>query len=105
MSLKKTIKNKLGKKACKIAFKVLKPFLPFIIIIVGLFFAICTIIDAIFLQEVQSDNTSMPEAQVRIKNMCITKAESLNTIHNFKDNESTNSLLDVDNRENDKLIQ
>ena len=105
MSLKKTVKNKIGKKARKIAFKVLKPFLPFIIIIVGLFFAVCTIIDAVFVQEVQSDNTSMPEAQVQIKNMCITKSESLNTIHNFKDNESTNSLLDVDNRENDKLIQ
>ena len=51
MGLKNTLKNKAKNKAKKIVFKVLKPFLPFIIIIVGLFFAICTVIDTIFLTE------------------------------------------------------
>ena len=59
---KNTVKNKVGKELKKMAFKVLKPFLPFIIIILGLFFAICTIIDAIFIQEVQADNSTMSAA-------------------------------------------
>lgn len=105
MSLKEKAKNKVKNKAKKVAFKVIKPFLPFIIIIVGLFFAVCTIIDAVFIQEVQSDSSSMPQAQVELKNKCISKAEYLNTCHNFKDGESTNYLLDVDSRENDKEVQ
>lgn len=44
MDLKNKVKNKAKNKMKKIAFKVIKPFLPFIIIVVGLFFAICTII-------------------------------------------------------------
>ena len=105
MSLKKKAKNNIKKNVKKIAFKVIKPFLPFIIIIIGLFFAICTIIDAVFIQEVQSDDNSLPASQLEIKNKCITKAEYLNTCHNFKDGESTNYLLDVDDRERDKEIQ
>lgn len=105
MSLKKKAKNNIKNNVKKIAFKVIKPFLPFIIIIIGLFFAICTIIDAVFIQEVQSDDSSLPVTQLEIKNKCITKAEYLNTCHNFKDGESTNYLLDVDDRERDKEIQ
>lgn len=105
MSLKEKAKNKVKNKAKKIAFKVLKPFLPFIIIIIGLFFAVCTIIDAVFIQEVQSDTSSMPEAQVELRNKCIAKAEHLNTCNNFKDGVSTNYLLDVDSREIDKEVQ
>ncbi len=97
--------NIVKKKIKKIAFKIIKPFLPFILIIGLLFFAICSIIDAIFIQEVQTDNASMPEAQLEIKNKCIEKSEYLNTCHNFKDDESTNYLLDVDSRENDKEVQ
>ena len=44
MSLKEKAKSKVKNKAKKIAFKVIKPFLPFIIIIGLLFFAICSII-------------------------------------------------------------
>ena len=105
MTLINKAKNKVKNKVRKTAFKVIKPFLPFIIIIVGLFFAVCTIIDAIFIQEVQSDSSIMPEAQVQLKNSCIAKAEYLNTCNNFNDGESTNYLLDVDSRENDKEIQ
>ena len=105
MSLKEKTKSKAKNKVKKIVFKVLKPFLPFIIIIVGLFFAICSLIDAIFIQEVQTKDTDLPEIQLELKNKCIQKAEYLNTCHNFKDGESTNYLLSVDNRENDKLLQ
>lgn len=105
MNLKEKAKNKLKSKIRKVAFKVIKPFLPFLIIIVGLFFAFCMIIDAVFVQEVQTDNASMSQAQVEIKNKCIAKAEYLNTCHNYKENELTKYLLDIDNRENDKEIQ
>lgn len=102
---KNKVKNKVKNKAKKIAFKVLKPFLPFIIIFFGLLFAFCSIIDAIFVQEVQTDSSSLPEAQKEIRAKCIEKAEYLNTCHNYKDGELTNSLLDMDNRETDKEIQ
>ena len=81
--MKMNLKNKVNNKAKQIAFKVIKPFLPFIIIIVALFFAICTIIDAIFIQEVQSDSSSMNEVQQELRSKCIEKAESLNTMVAF----------------------
>lgn len=97
-----SLKNKVAKR---IAIKVIKPFLPFIVIIGLLFFAICTIIDAIFIQEVQSDSSSMPEVQQRLKTLCIQKSEYLNTCNNYIGNESTKYLLDIDSRENDKEVQ
>lgn len=105
MSLKDNLKNKAKNKAKKVVFKVLKPFLPFIIIIVGLFFAICTIIDAVFVQEVQTDSSSMPEEQAELRTLCIEKSEYLNTCHNYKDGELTQYLLDIDSRETDKEVQ
>ncbi len=105
MSLKNKVKDKAKKKIKKIAFKVIKPFLPFILIIGLLFFAVCTIIDAIFIQEVQNDTSSMSEAEQILKTLCIEKAEYLNTCNNYVCNESTNYLLDIDSRENDKEIQ
>lgn len=109
MSLKQMakdkIKNKVKNKVKKVVFHALKPFLPFIIIIVGLFFAICTIIDAVFIQEVQSDSSSMSPEQLEIKNSCIEMSEYLNTCNNFVGTQSTNYLLDVDNREANKEIQ
>ena len=102
--VKNNVKDKLKNKTKKIAFKVLKPFLPFVIIIVGLFFAICTIIDAVFVQEVQNDNSSMSAVQVELKNKCIEKAKYLNTCDNYIDNALTNYLLDVSDREEEKEI-
>lgn len=99
MSIKNKVKNKAKNKIKKVAFKVIKPFLPFILIIGLLFFAICTIIDAIFVQEVQTDSSDLPPEQAEIRNLCIEKSEYLNTCHNYIGTESTNNLLDVDNRE------
>lgn len=92
-------------KTKKIAFMIIKPFIPFIIIILGLFFSLCTIIDAIFIQEVQTKDSLMPIAQAQMKEKCIEKSEMLNTCHNYRDGELTNYLLDLDNREVDKEIQ
>ena len=89
----------------KIAFNMLKPFLPFIIIILALFFAICTVIDAIFIQEVQSNDSSMSEVQLEIKNLCIEKAEFLNTCDNYIGSEHTTYILDSENRETTKMIE
>lgn len=105
MSLTDKAKNKVKGKTKKIAFKVLKPFLPFILIIILILFAFCTIIDTVLLQGVQADSSSMSKAELEIKNKCIEKAKLLNTCHNFIDTESTNSLLDVDNLEENKQIE
>ena len=105
MNLKNKVKNKINNKIKKVVFKAIKPFLPFIIIIVGLFFAICTIIDAVFIQEVQSDSSSMSSVQLDLKNKCIEKAEYLNTCNNYINDTSTLYLLDIDNREDNKKIE
>ena len=105
MSLKNQAKNILKKKARKVIFHLIKPFLPYIIIILLLFFAICTIIDAVFIQEVQTSDSSLPEAQLEIKNKCIDMSEKLNTCHNYIGNDENNNLLDANNLENDKLIE
>ena len=102
---KNKIKSNIKNKVKKVAFKAIKPFLPFIIIIIGLFFAICTIIDAVFIQEVQSDNSSMSEVQIELKNKCIEKAKYLNSCNNYKDGELTNYLLDVNDNETSKEIE
>lgn len=62
MSLKENLKNKAKNKTKKIVFKVIKPFLPFIVIIVGLFFAICTVIDTVFITEADMELVSKAES-------------------------------------------
>ena len=96
---KNKAKNKLKSKVRKIVFKVLKPILPFVIIIVGLLFAICSILD-IFIQIFQNNSV-----EIELKNLCIQKADYLNVCHNYIGDEQTHYLLDVDNRECDKEIQ
>lgn len=105
MSLKEKAKNKTKKQIKKLVFAVIKPFLPFIIIVVLIFLAICTLIDAIFIQEVQAPDSSMPEATAKIKQLCIEKAEYLNTCNNYIGDEKTEYLLDIDSRETDKQIE
>ena len=105
MSLKINIKNKIKTKVKKVAFKVIKPFLPYIIIFFVLLFAFCTVIDAIFVDDVQQDESSMSQEEKAVRTSCINKASFLNMCHNFLDGNSTTSLLDMDSRENDKQIQ
>lgn len=109
MSLKNRAKEKIKSKAKnkfkKVAFSVIKPFLPYIIIFLVLLFAFCTVIDAIFVDDVQQDESSMSQEEKEIRTSCINKASFLNMCHNFLDGNFTTSLLDMDNRENDKQIQ
>lgn len=51
MNLKDKAKNKAKNKIKKVAFKIIKPFIPFIIVIVGIIFAICTVVDSLFTTE------------------------------------------------------
>lgn len=51
MSLKDKAKNKVKNKIKKVAFKIIKPFIPFIIVIVGIIFAVCTVVDSLFTTE------------------------------------------------------
>lgn len=105
MSLKKKNNKQAKNEIKKIIRNLIKPFTPFIIIIFILFLAICTIIDAVFIQEVQTDSSLMSEAEQELKTKCIEKAEYLNTCHNYQDGELTKYLLDIDNREIEKEIQ
>lgn len=71
MNLMKKTKNTIKEKAKKIAFNMLKPFLPFIIIIIGIIFAISIVADTIFtteddmeiLSQIYSDNYEAQYAQ------------------------------------------
>lgn len=102
---KELLKRKAKSKLKKAAFSVIKPFLPYIIIFLVLLFAFCTVIDAIFVDNVQQDKSSMSQEEKEIRTSCINKASFLNMCHNFLDGNSTTSLLDMDSRENDKQIQ
>lgn len=101
MNLKKTTNKKLKKTL----FKIIKPFLPFLLIIGCLFFSVCLIIDTIFVHQVQADSSSMSQDERRIKQLCIEKAEYLNTCNNYIGNYKTYSLIDFNDREVDKQIQ
>lgn len=48
MSLKTKAKNELNRKIKKIVFKAIKPFIPFIFIILGIIMAVCTVADSLF---------------------------------------------------------
>lgn len=98
-------KNITNKKIKKIVFNIIKPFLPFILLILLIFFSMCTLIDAIFIDQVQNNDELKTDVEIELKNACIEKAEYLNTCNNFVGNTSTEFLLDVDNRETDTNIE
>lgn len=102
MSLTNRAKNKakqeLKKKVKKVVWHVTKPFLPFVIIVVIITFAVCTIIDSVFVQEVQSDSLSLTQVGRDIKDFCISLVKKLNGSDDKKEK-------DKDNRESSKEIQ
>lgn len=105
MSIKNKVKDKMKNKFKKAALAVIKPFLPFIIIFLVILFAFCTVVNAIFIDNVQHDESSMSKEEKDIRTECISKASHLNMCHNFLDKNSTTKLLDIDSRENDKEVQ
>lgn len=59
MSLKNKVKSKVTNKVKKVLFKIIKPFLPFILIFLGLLFALCTVIDAVFIEETKYEENDI----------------------------------------------
>ena len=51
MTLKDKAKDIAKKKIKKLLFTVIRPFLPFIIVIVGIVLAVCTVVDSLFTTE------------------------------------------------------
>lgn len=98
-------KKAVNKKIKKILFKILKPILPFLLLILIVIFLISYLLDAVFVSSSQTDSSELSDTEVQIKNMCIEKAEYLNTCNNFIKKEKTNKLLDVNNLENSKMIE
>ncbi len=103
MPLRNKSKQQANNLLKKVTFAIIKPFLPYIIAFLILLFAFCTVVNAIFVDDVQKDFSS--ETYLEIKNACFEKAEYLNTCNNYIDGRPTKKLLDKDNKENDKKIQ
>lgn len=98
-------KKDIGKKLKKILFKIIKPILPFLLLIIVVIFLISYLLDSIFVSSAQTDSCELSAYEQQIKNMCIEKAEYLNTCNNFVGSEKRNELLDVNNLENTKIIE
>lgn len=96
--------NIVKNKVKKIAFNIIKPFIPFLLVLLFIFGTMSTIVDAIYIQFVQEDDMYLSPEEKEIKKMCIDKANYLNTSNNFVNGTPTDLLLDVNSRENDKLI-
>lgn len=96
--------NVVKSKIKKVAFNIIKPFIPFLLVLLFIFGTMSTIVDAIYIQFVQEDDSFLSTEEKEIKKMCISKADYLNTSNNFVDGTPTEFLLDVNSRENDKLI-
>ena len=102
----KNLAKGIIKSKIKIAiFTIIKPFIPYILIIILLFFAMCTLIDAIFIDQVQNNDSLKNEVELELKNSCIEKAEYLNTCDNYIGDTKTEYLLDIDSRETISQIE
>lgn len=96
--------NIVKSKVKRIAFNIIKPFIPFLLVLLFIFGTMSTIVDAIYIQFVQEDDLYLSPEEKEIKKICIDKANYLNTSNNFVNGMPTDFLLDVNSRENDKLI-
>lgn len=88
MSLKEKTKNEIKKKFKKIVFKIIKPFIPFIIVIFLIVLAVCTVVDSMFTTE---DDMQMAE-KLSSEDYEAQYAEWL------KDKETTSSTVIIDGK-------
>ncbi len=105
MSIKDKAKKAIGKKLKKVIIAAIKPFIPFIIIVLVALLLISYVFDGLFVSKAQANDSELSETEMSIKNICIEKAEELNTCDNYVDKEKKNELLDVNNLENKKMIE
>ena len=69
MALKDKAKDMTKKKIKKLVFKVIKPFLPFIIVIVGIVLAVCTVVDSLFTTEEDMQVAEQLSSEIMKNNM------------------------------------
>lgn len=105
MNIKDKAKKAIGKKLKKVIIAVIRPFIPFIAIILVSLLLISYLFDGLFVSKAQANDSELSESEINIKNICIEKAEELNTCDNYVDKEKKNELLDVNNLENKKMIE
>ena len=105
MNIKDKAKKAIGKKLKKVIIAVIRPFIPFIAIILVSLLLISYLFDGLFVSKAQANDSELSESEINIKNICIEKAEELNTCDNYVDKEKKNELLDVNNLENNKMIE
>ena len=105
MNIKDKAKKAIGKKLKKVIVAVIRPFIPFIAIILVSLLLISYLFDGLFVSKAQANDSELSESEINIKNICIEKAEELNTCDNYVDKEKKNELLDVNNLENKKMIE
>lgn len=88
MRIKDKTKIKVKNKFKKVAFKVIKPFIPFIIVIVGIIFAVCTVVDAVFTTEddmQMAEKLASEDYETQYAEWLQEKGNSPTTIINGKD--------------------
>ena len=79
-------KNIAKKKIKKLIFKMIKPFIPFILLFFAVLFALCSIIDIMFMHENQTDTNLISETDTEFK------TEYLNIYNYYVDDETTTWL-------------
>lgn len=97
---KNSIMKKIGKRILQIAYLLIKPFLPFIILFFFIFFFIILIIDAIFV-EFSDENGELTVDEQEIESYC---EEASGDYEVYVDGEKTTEKVDVDTSETSKAI-
>ena len=85
MSLKEKTKNEIKKKFKKIVFKIIKPFIPFLIVIFLIVLAVCTVVDSMFTTEddmQMAEKLSSEDYEAQYAEWLKEKETSPNTIAN-----------------------
>ena len=94
MSIKNKAKKAVGKKIKKILMMVLKPLIPYIAIVLIVLLLVSFLMDSLFANNAQADDSELSEVQLDIKTMCIEKAEFLNICDLNNKKEIGQNLLD-----------
>lgn len=102
MSKKKNKKNLLK----TLVLFTIKPFLPYLALVIFILGAFSLVSDAIFINQTQSDTSLMSKIETGIKNICTKIADKLNKNNNYKNGQKTKEhSIDISSREIDKEIQ
>lgn len=98
---KKNITKKIGKKIIQVIYLLFKPFIPYIIIFIMIFFSIILIIDAIFVSfSDEEGNLTVNESE--IKSYC--ESASRDNCDVYVDGEKTGEDVNISSEESAKAI-